>query len=54
MARKKRTFDIKREVRKLARERIGKVPPSHAIPPRLRRDKPKHKKPAGEQEDGRG
>jgi len=45
MARKKPKFDLKKEVRKLARERVGKVPSSRPIPPKLDRKKPKHKKP---------
>ncbi len=50
MARKKRIFDMKREVRKLARERVGTVPSSRAILPKSERSKPKHKKPPGEEE----
>lgn len=45
MARKKRKFDLKKEVRKLARERVGTVPSSRVIVPKLARKKPKHKKP---------
>ena len=45
MARKKRTFDIHKEVRKLARERVGKVPASRPIVPKSERQKQKHKKP---------
>jgi hypothetical protein len=45
MARKKQTFDLKKEVRKLARERIGHVASSRPIVPKKERDKPKHKKP---------
>jgi hypothetical protein len=45
MARKKQTFDMKKEVRKLARERVGTVPSSKAIMPKSERRKPKHKKP---------
>jgi hypothetical protein len=51
MARKKRTFDLKKEVRKLARERVGTVPSSRPIPPKPSRKKPKHKKPPGAEED---
>jgi hypothetical protein len=43
MAGKKKTFDLKKEVRAIARERVGRVPPSEVITPRARR-KPKHKK----------
>lgn len=51
MPRKKRTFDVKNEVRKLARERVGTVPSSRAILPKTARKKPKHKKPATADED---
>jgi hypothetical protein len=44
MPRKKQTFDQKKEVRKLARERVGTVPPSRPIEPKDKRKKPKHKK----------
>jgi hypothetical protein len=42
---KKRVFDQKKEVRKLARERVGTVPASRPIEPKEQRKKPKHKKP---------
>jgi hypothetical protein len=45
LARKKRTFDMKKEVRKLARDRVGTVPSSRPIPPKSQRKKVKHKKP---------
>jgi hypothetical protein len=51
MPRKKRSFDLKKEVRKLARERVGTVPSSRPIPPKLERKKPKHKKPLTAAED---
>jgi hypothetical protein len=44
MPRKKQTFDMKKEVRKLARERVGTVPSSKLIVPKAERRKPKHKK----------
>jgi hypothetical protein len=50
MARKKRKFDLKNEVRKLARDRVGTVPSSRAIVPKADRKKPKHKKPPGTDE----
>jgi hypothetical protein len=37
-------FDQKKEVRKLARERVGTVPASRPIEPKEARRKPKHKK----------
>jgi hypothetical protein len=43
MARKKPRFDVKKEVRAIARERIGTVPASRAIEPKQQRKKPKHK-----------
>jgi hypothetical protein len=43
--RKKPKFDMKKEVRKLARERVGTVPSSKPILPKSERRKPKHKKP---------
>ena len=49
MARKKR-FDVRKEVRKLARERVGLVPASKTIEPKQLRKKPKHKKPILEEE----
>ncbi len=39
-------FDQKKEVRAIARERVGAVKASHPIPPKTSRKKPKHKKPA--------
>jgi hypothetical protein len=42
---KKPGFDQKKEVRKLARERVGTVKPSKPIEPKDLRKKPKHPKP---------
>lgn len=50
MARKKK-FDLKKEVRKLARERVGQVRPGAPIEPKSARKKPKHKKPITEDEE---
>jgi len=47
MPRKKPKFDVPKEVRKLARERVGTVPSSRTIVPKSERRKPKHKKPLG-------
>ena len=52
MARKKPKFDMKKEVRKLARERVGIVPASTPIIPKSERRKPKYKKPPGAEDDG--
>ena len=42
---KRKAFDQKKGVRKLARERVGTVPPAHPIEPKHKRKKPKYKKP---------
>jgi len=39
-------FDQSKEVRAIARERVGTVKPSHVIVPKKLRKKPKYKKPA--------
>jgi hypothetical protein len=54
MARKKRTFDMKKEVRKLARERVGTVPAGGPIVPKVQRKKPKHKRPITGEDDAPG
>jgi hypothetical protein len=41
---KKPKFDVDKEIRKLARERVGTVPAARVIVPKLARKKPKHKK----------
>ena len=48
---KKPRFDLGKEIRKLARERVGKVPAAKNIQPKLARKKPKHKKPLTESEN---
>ena len=52
VARKKRSFDMRKEVRKLARERVGTVPAGGPILPKRERKKPKHKRPISSEEDG--
>jgi hypothetical protein len=53
MARRKpRRFDQKKEVRAIARERVGTVPSAKVITPKHLRKKPKHKRPPAETEDG--
>jgi hypothetical protein len=47
---KTKRFDQKKGVRKLARERVGAVPPSKVIEPKPLRKKPKHRKPVGAEE----
>ena len=48
MARKK-TFDLGKEVKAIARERIGRIPSAKTIEPKLLRKKPKHKVPPGDE-----
>ena len=47
MARQKK-YDRDKDVRAIARERIGPVPAPKTIVPKPLRKKPKHKKPPGE------
>jgi len=47
LARKK--FDVSKEIKAIARERVGPVPASKPIPPKSLRKKPKHKKKADEE-----
>jgi hypothetical protein len=49
MAKRKRIFDQKKEVRAIARERVGPVKASRPIVPKTDRKKPKHKKPPEEE-----
>jgi hypothetical protein len=42
-------FDQEKEVRAIARERVGTVKPSRPIVPKDQRKKPKHKKPPSEE-----
>ena len=44
MPRKKKYFDLGKEVKAIARERVGTVPAAKLIEPKARRKKPKHKK----------
>jgi hypothetical protein len=46
---KQEKFDQSKEVRAIARERVGIVKPSQAIRPKTARKRPKHKKPPGEE-----
>ena len=50
MKRKKPVFDQEKEVRAIARERVGPVKASRAIQPKDQRKKPKYKKPVEETE----
>jgi hypothetical protein len=42
-------FELEKEVRAIARERVGAVPSSKPIEPKTARKKPKHKKRIGEE-----
>ena len=42
---KKKAFDLGKEVKAMARERVGQVPAGKPIPPKSARKKPKYKKP---------
>ena len=44
MARKKKTFELVKEIKAIARERIGTVPAAKLIEPKSARKKPKHEK----------
>ena len=46
MPRKKKIFEIGKEVKAIARERVGRIPAAKPIPPKSKRRKPKHKTPA--------
>jgi hypothetical protein len=48
LARKKKSFDLTKEVKAIARERVGAVPSGKPIEPKSARAKPKHKKRAEE------
>lgn len=48
MARKNKTFDVTKEVKAIARERVGAIPAARPIEPKSSR-KPKHKKPPSEE-----
>jgi hypothetical protein len=44
LARKKKAFELEKEIKAIARERVGSVPASKPIEPKSTRKKPKHKK----------
>jgi hypothetical protein len=46
MKRRPARFDAKKELKAIARERVGAVKPGRVIVPKTARKKPKHKKPA--------
>ena len=41
---RKKKFDLAKEVKAIARERVGSVPTAKPMEPKSRRNKPKHKK----------
>jgi hypothetical protein len=45
VARQKKKFDLGKEIKAIARERVGAVPAAKTIQPKSLRKKPKHKKP---------
>jgi len=45
LPRKKKTFELGKEVKAIARERVGRIPSAKLIEPKSRRKKPKHKVP---------
>jgi hypothetical protein len=49
LPRKKRVFSAAKEVKAIARERVGPIPAEKTIQPKASRKKPKHKKPAEEE-----
>jgi hypothetical protein len=51
LARKKKTFELTKEIKAIARERVGTVPPAKTIEPKSTRKSPKHKKKLGEESD---
>ena len=49
MARKKKSFELGKEIRAIARERVGPIPSAKTMQPKSLRKKPKHKKPPEEE-----
>ena len=45
MPRKKQEFDLGKEVKAIARERVGPIPSAKTMMPKSLRRKPKHKQP---------
>ncbi len=52
MPRKKKGYDRGKSVRRLARERVGVVPASRSLEPKIKRKKPKHKKSPADEDGG--
>jgi hypothetical protein len=49
VATRKKTFSASKEVKAIARERVGTVPASRPIEPKSARKKPKYKQPIGQE-----
>jgi hypothetical protein len=47
---RKKTFSAAKEVKAIARERVGRVPAGGPIQPKSLRKKPKHKKPVEDEQ----
>ena len=45
---RKKRFELAKEVKAIARERVGRIPPGKPIEPKASRKKPKHPKRAEE------
>jgi hypothetical protein len=43
LPRKKKPFDLGKEVKAIARERVGRIPSAKTMEPKSSRKKPKHK-----------
>ena len=52
--RKRKSFKLSREIKAIARERVGPIPAPKAIEPKSARKKPKHKKKLEENEGNAG
>jgi hypothetical protein len=50
LPRKKKSFDLGKEIKAIARERVGRIPAAKTIQPKARRKKEKHKKTVGSDE----
>jgi hypothetical protein len=48
---RKKTFNLTKEVKAIARERLGTVPAAKPILPKSQRKKPKYKKPIEEESE---
>ncbi len=51
MAEKRKSYSREKSVRRVARDRVGAVPPTRVIVPKKQRKRPKHKKQPGDTED---